>query len=323
MYPVLETARTVIRLFEKTDTVDVFELVKTFDKEADSPQFTNIRTLKDAEKLNDETVKAGTSFAIINKDTQKPMGWTVFDRAMGHKINKRVFVQPWICSAYLHMDYETEILEKLMHFAFFGIKTEYVVLNAKNGEREKYRMLSEYGFEIYNRFPKSLSADDPETTVQFRISRKSYINQPHVSAEVYDYTPPPEFKSPYTYADPVRKIDYVKYIKQPTEHLCGQAVIAMLADVSVDEVISVMKNDKGTDTPLMREALKYYGLKTAKRLRYTEDTILPECCILSLSLPGYGHWSLYYRGKYYDPEFGLSEKLPDKAKLNYYWEVYC
>ena len=38
----------------------------------------------------------------------------------------------------------------------------------------------------------------------------------------------------------------IKYIKQPTEYLCGQACVTMLADVTVEEVISVMQNDKGT-----------------------------------------------------------------------------
>jgi len=122
---------------------------------------------------------------------------------------------------------------------------------------------------------------------------------------------------------PFRKVESVNYIKEPNGYLCGQSVIAMLANVSVDEVIEVMQNDKGTPTPLMRYALKYYGLQTVTnaRLKYTAQTILPDCCILSLQLPGYGHWSLYFKGKYYDPEFGISDKLPEQAKLRYYWEI--
>lgn len=38
----------------------------------------------------------------------------------------------------------------------------------------------------------------------------------------------------------------IKYIKQPTEYLCGQACVAMIANVPVDDVIQVMHNDKGT-----------------------------------------------------------------------------
>ncbi len=38
----------------------------------------------------------------------------------------------------------------------------------------------------------------------------------------------------------------ISYIKQPTEYLCGQACVAMLAGVTVEEVIALMNNDKGT-----------------------------------------------------------------------------
>ena len=38
----------------------------------------------------------------------------------------------------------------------------------------------------------------------------------------------------------------IKYIKQPTGYLCGQSCVAMLANVSVDDVIILMNNDKGT-----------------------------------------------------------------------------
>ena len=38
----------------------------------------------------------------------------------------------------------------------------------------------------------------------------------------------------------------IHYIEQPTEYLCGQACVAMLANVSVDEVIQVMNNDRST-----------------------------------------------------------------------------
>ena len=38
----------------------------------------------------------------------------------------------------------------------------------------------------------------------------------------------------------------IQYIAQPTEYLCGQACVAMIAGVSVDEVIRVMNNDQST-----------------------------------------------------------------------------
>lgn len=38
----------------------------------------------------------------------------------------------------------------------------------------------------------------------------------------------------------------IHYIQQPTEYLCGQACVAMIANVSVDDVIRVMNNDQAT-----------------------------------------------------------------------------
>lgn len=33
----------------------------------------------------------------------------------------------------------------------------------------------------------------------------------------------------------------------------------------------------------------------------------------------YGHWILYYDGKYYDPEFGVMDALYQKAEFNHIW----
>ena len=41
----------------------------------------------------------------------------------------------------------------------------------------------------------------------------------------------------------------IQYMKQPTEYLCGQACVAILANASVDEVIEVIQNDKGVLFP--------------------------------------------------------------------------
>lgn len=38
----------------------------------------------------------------------------------------------------------------------------------------------------------------------------------------------------------------INYIKQLTDYLCGLACVGMLAGVTVEEVVSVMNNDKGT-----------------------------------------------------------------------------
>ncbi len=115
----------------------------------------------------------------------------------------------------------------------------------------------------------------------------------------------------------------IKYIKQPTEYLCGQACVAMLADVTVEEVVSVMKNDKGTGKKDIEKALNYYGIGQAKTMTKADNfSVLPKVCILKVLLPKYSHWVLYYNGKYYDPEFGLMEELYHKARIQSYLEIF-
>lgn len=115
----------------------------------------------------------------------------------------------------------------------------------------------------------------------------------------------------------------INYIKQPTEYLCGQACVAMLAGVTVEEVVSVMKNDKGTGKKDIERALDYYGIRQAKTMTKADDTaVLPKVCILKVLLPGYGYWNLYCDGTYYDPEFGVMEELYPKARIQSYLEIF-
>lgn len=115
----------------------------------------------------------------------------------------------------------------------------------------------------------------------------------------------------------------INYIKQPTDYLCGQACVAMLAGVTVEEVVSVMKNDRGTGKKDIEKALKHYGISQAKTMtRADNNSVLPKVCILKVLLPQYGHWILYYDGKYYDPEFGMMEELYHKARIQSYLEIF-
>ena len=291
MYPTLETQRVLLRPFCENDVQRVFDIIQIHNEQNNNKDFAKIRSIEDAKKLNDGTIKSGNEWFIIHKETQTPIGWVLCAKIGSSDLQKKVFIHAWIQSDYQNIGLGQEILEKILHFAFFGIKTEFVVANARNKEKNIYHILSKFDFEIFNYVPKG-KPTYCDTLVQFRMFREAYISHPNIVPAVYDYDTNTS-KSPYNYEMPIRKIDSISYIEQPTEYLCGQSVVAMLAEVSVDEVIGIMQNDKGTSVSELSEALFYYGIKHAKtRKRVTEDTMLPDICILSLRLPGYGIWAL-------------------------------
>ena len=113
-----------------------------------------------------------------------------------------------------------------------------------------------------------------------------------------------------------RSVDSIHYIAQPTPTTCGQACIAMLAGVSVEEVCQVMDNDSTTSYEDMTGALDHYGFKYLPSQPYQGS--LPDVCLPLVQFPTYDHSVLYYRGKFYDPEFGvLDECQPGGAVVEF------
>lgn len=113
----------------------------------------------------------------------------------------------------------------------------------------------------------------------------------------------------------------IKYIHEPTDLQCGQAVIAMLCDVAVEDVIKITGTDRETDLKQMFKALDYYKVKyNRNRIAIDNKNQLPEIAFLSLETPRCWHWSLYFKGTFYDPEHGVMEDFP-KSNRKYYWEI--
>ena len=110
------------------------------------------------------------------------------------------------------------------------------------------------------------------------------------------------------------------YIHEPTPLQCGQAVIAMIAGCTVDEVVSLLDNDRETDLKDMRRALEHYGFSMGQRREAERKEDLPRLCVLSLETPRCWHWSLYAEGIFYDPEHGVMDEFP-VSKRRYYFEV--
>ena len=112
------------------------------------------------------------------------------------------------------------------------------------------------------------------------------------------------------------------YIKEPTDLQCGQAVLAMLCDKTVDEIISIVKTDRETDLKQMFFALEHYGIKFDRvRKQAFSKQDLPRVCVLSLETPRCWHWSLCFDGVIYDPEHGVLDDFP-KSNRKFYWEIF-
>lgn len=113
--------------------------------------------------------------------------------------------------------------------------------------------------------------------------------------------------SPYNKDNPIRRIDSIHYLKQPQNGYCGQTCIAMLAGISVDEVIKIMKSTKWqASMSKVLETLDYFGL-TYKKPIYTQGQKVefPKCCIINIRGDKKSHLLVYYNGTFYDPTFGI------------------
>lgn len=113
----------------------------------------------------------------------------------------------------------------------------------------------------------------------------------------------------------------IEYIHEPTDLQCGQAVLAMVTGIPVEEVCRILGNDRETTLREMKDFFRSRGIGIAdERIPVSEKSQLPELCLLSLETPRCWHWSLYCAGAFYDPEHGVMTDFPE-AKRKYFWKL--
>ena len=113
----------------------------------------------------------------------------------------------------------------------------------------------------------------------------------------------------------------IQYIHEPTELQCGQAVLAMVTGLTVEQVCSELGNDRETNLRDMKSFLRSHGVWVAEeRIQVMRKEELPAFCLLSLETPRCWHWSLYCEGEFYDPEHGIMKDFPESVR-KYYWEI--
>ncbi len=117
-------------------------------------------------------------------------------------------------------------------------------------------------------------------------------------------------------------VEKVKHIYEPNPLACGQAVLAMLSGLNVEEIFTLVGTERETSLKDMKNALKalQIGFKE-NRVEVNNKQNLPSVAILSLETPKCWHWSLYFEGKFYDPEYGVCDVFPPSNR-RYFWEIY-
>ena len=158
--------------------------------------------------------------------------------------------------------------------------------------------------------------DDEVVTVELSKPHKILL---HVTGSLIRV----DKNSPYNFDNPIRKIDHMEVIIQPEDGLCGQACVAMLAGVTIAEVISVMDCREWQATMgRVISALNYYGIDHSDIIVYTEGrpTVLPRCCILMEKMGRFCHYLVHFDWKFYDSNLGVLEEY-DMSKLLGYLEI--
>ncbi len=116
-------------------------------------------------------------------------------------------------------------------------------------------------------------------------------------------------------------VNEVKHIFEPNPLACGQAVLSMLSGRDVYDIIALVGTDRETTLKDMKTALKALDIKLDDtRVTVLNKEELPRVALLSLQTPKCWHWSLYFDGKFYDPEYGVCDDFPPSNR-RYYWKI--
>ena len=118
-----------------------------------------------------------------------------------------------------------------------------------------------------------------------------------------------------------QELTEIKYVREPDDLQCGQAVLAMVTGIDVKAVAAELQNERETNFKEMKTFLGKYGyLISGERKQAFYKKELPPFCLLSLETPRCWHWSLYRDGVFYDPEHGVALDFP-RSNRKYYWEI--
>lgn len=102
----------------------------------------------------------------------------------------------------------------------------------------------------------------------------------------------------------------MKLVRQPAgSDLCGQACIATLCNITLDEACMLVRTKGATRTKHLKRALRAMSVDHDERRKRGP---LPQTALLYFQSKdrSAAHWVVWHKGKYYDPAAGVFRKLP-------------
>lgn len=126
----------------------------------------------------------------------------------------------------------------------------------------------------------------------------------------------------------------IKLIRQqPGSFNCGQCCVAMLAGVTEEEAIKAIGKAGLTRAPHIRRGLNALGVRCGDKLikgwPERDETAIVKLMFIDfrkelgpeiakqagMDGPRRGHWVVWHKNKFYDPDAGVFKKLPDYLKI--------
>lgn len=111
----------------------------------------------------------------------------------------------------------------------------------------------------------------------------------------------------------------MELVRQPkNSNLCGQACVATIAGVSIEESIKAFDGTRGkTRTKQVAKALRKFGIECGDRLiRLSGKVNKTSFCMVRLHFNNakHTHWTMYSNGLFYDPDFGILRAYPERVR---------
>lgn len=104
----------------------------------------------------------------------------------------------------------------------------------------------------------------------------------------------------------------INLIRQPdNSNLCGQACVAMIAGISLNESIKLFNSKGTTNTKKVYYALQKRGISCSNKAVRIKKNNKPKLCMVIIHYSGCKntHWCIWNKNKYYDPVRGIRKEL--------------